>query len=297
MKVLVLGASGMLGHVLLHELPRGGKLEVAGTVRSRGALPEILLRQSQIFENIDIRAEDTVVRTIGSFRPDAIINCVGIIKQLPEAHDPLISLGVNSMWPHKLARLCEASGARLIHISTDCVFSGSAGSYTEDALSDALDLYGKTKFLGEVHYPWCITLRTSIIGHELQTRFGLVEWFLSQKDHVRGFTRAVFSGFSTLELARIIRDVVIPDAGLSGLYHVSSNPVSKHDLLRTIARVYRHSPEIASDSAVVCDRSLDSERFKKKSGYNPPGWDEMIQSMHDHFERSGLYPRHSRKSE
>ena len=148
------------------------------------------------------------------------------------------AIPINSLLPHRLARLCELSGARLVHISTDCIFAGDKGGYLETDPSDAIDLYGRSKFLGEVSYRNSVTLRTSIIGHELQSSHGLINWFLAQDKQCKGFSQAIFSGLPTVVLAGIIRDVVIPNEDLFGVYHVASQPISKYNLLKLVADVY-----------------------------------------------------------
>ena len=165
-------------------------------------------------------------------------------------------------------------------MSTDCVFAGDKGGYRESDPSDAKDLYGRSKYLGEVSYPHTITLRTSIIGHELQSANGLIEWFLSQQEKCSGYTRAVFSGVPTVVLAKIIRDVVIPRPELHGVYHVAGHPISKYDLLKLVAQVYGKSIDIVPDDQVVIDRTLNSERFQKATGYSVPEWGKMIELMY-----------------
>jgi dTDP-4-dehydrorhamnose reductase len=214
--------------------------------------------------------------------PDVVINCVGLIKQLATANDPLVVLPVNSMYPHQLAAICEQQGARLVHISTDCVFDGRKGNYVESDESNATDLYGKAKYIGELHdKPHAITLRTSIIGHELNSSTGLVEWFLSQTGSIKGFKRAIFSGLPTVELARIIKDYVIPRPDMSGLYHVSAEPISKFDLLSLIAQIYEKVIEITPESEFVIDRSLNSQLFQTETGYRAPAWPDLVRMMKD----------------
>jgi dTDP-4-dehydrorhamnose reductase len=183
------------------------------------------------------------------------------------------------MLPHRLARLCDLAGARLVHVSTDCVFSGTKGMYTESDFPDANDLYGRSKYLGEVDYPNAITLRTSIIGHELEGARSLLCWFLAQSNSVRGFTKAVFSGVPTVEMARIIRDFVLPRPELHGLYHVSVAPISKYELLKLVAQTYGTLTAIEPSDQVVIDRSLDSTRFRASTGYRPPAWPELVRTM------------------
>ena len=192
-------------------------------------------------------------------------------------------LPINSLLPHRLARHCGAFNARLIHVSTDCVFDGAKGNYVESDVSNATDLYGMSKLIGEVAGTNAITLRTSIIGHELSTRHGLVEWFLAQTGSVNGFTKAYFSGLPTIELATIIRDHVLPRPTMNGLYHVAAARISKYDLLRQVAETYHKSIEIIPDDALVIDRSLNGSRFNEATGYVAPGWISLIEKMH-HFQ-------------
>ena len=283
-KVLILGGSGMLGHVLFRWLTRHSAYEVYATARSREGLaflPPQMMERVRV--GVDADNFDTIIRALASIQPDIVINCIGLIKQLPLASDPLSGITVNAQLPHRISLVCRTANARMIHISTDCVFDGKKGNYQEADVPNPQDLYGQTKFLGEVTYPHCITLRTSIIGHELKGRFGLVEWFLRQKKKTKGFTKAVFSGVPTIELARVISDFVLPHKQLSGLYQVSSQPISKYDLVRMIAEKYGKKIEIEPSDDVVIDRSLDSSLFQRKIGYRPPPWPELIEMMHSDY--------------
>lgn len=290
-KILVLGITGMLGHVLFTHLSRSPAFDVYGTVRNNRGLskwfsPELLEKTRG---NVTADNFESIIRTIADIRPDIVINAIGIIKQAPAAQDYLRTIAVNALLPHRIALLCQAAGARLIHISTDCVFSGKDGRYTENHVGDATDLYGRAKLLGEVTYPHCVTLRTSIIGHELRGKYSLVEWFLNQEGKVWGFTRVVFSGFPTVELARIIAVYVIPNGNLHGLYQVSSNPIAKYDLLRLIKDRYDKWIGIKPDYGPVCDRSLDSTLFQRVTGYCPPGWPTLVEKMYQDFITSPYY--------
>lgn len=281
MKVLVLGVTGMLGNAVFKTLAHAH--DVYGTVRSYSAqtLFADILRPN-IIAGVDVLDQDALVALLADVKPDLVINCVGLIKQLPNAKDPLVALPINAMFPHRLARLCDLQGTRLIHISTDCVFSGDKGMYTEADESDAKDLYGKSKYIGELHdYAHCLTLRTSIIGHELSSNASLVDWFLSQEGQVSGFTKAIFSGLPTAELARVINDFVLPNTDLSGLYHVSAEPIDKCALLKLVKDVYGKKIDIVADDAVVIDRSLNSDRFRVATGYTPKKWPDLIQFMYD----------------
>ncbi len=280
MRVLVLGASGMLGNAMFRVLSQGAGLEVFGTARS-GSVRRFFASEAgqRIIAGVDVENQDSLARVFAELKPQVVVNCIGLIKQLADADDPLQALPINAMLPHRLARLCQLGGARLVHVSTDCVFTGTKGNYRESDLSDATDLYGKSKFLGEVAYPGTITLRTSIIGHELSSAHGLVGWFLAQEGRAKGYTRAIFSGLPTVELARVVRDVVLPRTDLSGLYHVASSPIAKYDLLKLVAQVYGKAIEIVPDDAVLIDRSLNADRFKEASGYVAPPWPELVKAM------------------
>jgi dTDP-4-dehydrorhamnose reductase len=230
---------------------------------------------------VDATDYDSIARAIAEVKPEVVINCIGIIKQLKAAKDPIISLSINSLFPHRLAILCRAAATRMIHISTDCVFSGRKGMYTEDDVSDAEDLYGRTKYLGEVGYPGCLTIRTSIIGRELHSASGLVDWFLSNRGgKVRGFRRAMYTGFTTVALAKIIAELIRNHPELSGLWQVSSEPITKFDLLKLVNDIYRAGIEIEPDDVFFCDRSLNSARFRAAVNFQPSSWAEMISEMY-----------------
>jgi dTDP-4-dehydrorhamnose reductase len=290
-KVLILGVTGMLGHALLRELTDRHSFDVRGTVRDLGSLtarvPAPLIRS--IVPGIDATDFGTVRRLIRNLRPDVVINCIGVIKQDPRLQDSINTVTVNSLFPHRVARECEDTGARLVHVSTDCVFSGADGRYTESSRADPEDLYGRSKLLGEVSSP-SLVLRTSIIGHELAGNRSLVDWFLSSSGTVRGFTQAIYSGVTTYEFARLISEVVIPRPELAGLIHVASDPITKHDLLLLIAKQYGWDGEIVADAALSCDRSLSSAKLRNLTGYRPPAWPTMVREMRESAERWGFRP-------
>lgn len=280
MKVLVFGASGMIGSAMLRVLSEKKEWEVRGTLRSSALkrfFPEPLA--GKLIPDVDVEKHDALVRVFAQVQPDVVVNCVGLTKHHSEAEDPLLAIPLNALLPHRLADLCAATGSRLVHVSTDCVFSGTRGGYVEDDAPDAVDVYGKSKHLGEVDDAHAITLRTSTIGHELQSAYGLLEWFLSQQGSCKGFNRAIFSGLPNTEFARVVRDVVIPRPGLHGLYHVGADPISKYELLKLIARVYGKQIDIVRDDEFMIDRSLNSARFNQASGYKAAGWPELIQAM------------------
>jgi dTDP-4-dehydrorhamnose reductase len=281
MKVLVIGASGMIGSTVLRVLSEKKDWQVGGTVRNRGAC-EFFSKQigERVYDGVNAENPDTLAKVLDAARPDVVVNCAGLTKHKPEADDPLLSIPINTLMPHRLAGLCKLVGARLIHVSTDCVFSGEKGNYSEDDFADARDVYGKSKALGEVSYPHTVTLRTSTIGHEFQSRYGLLEWFLSQQGRCKGYDRAIFSGLPTVVFAQVVRDVVIPRPELAGLYHVAAEPINKYELLKLIAKVYGKQIEIEADSKLAIDRSLNAQHFREATGYVAPGWEELIETMH-----------------
>lgn len=271
----------MLGNAVFRLLADSPAFEVVGCVRSPGAVR--LFRDGlrrRIRSGVDANNVDSLIRAVADTSPSVVINCIGLVKQLAEANDPLLAIPINALLPHRLARISQESGARFIHVSTDCVFAGTRGNYRESDVPDAQDLYGRSKCMGEVTGPGSITLRTSIIGHELNSANGLVGWFLAQQGRVKGYRRAVFSGLPTVELARVMRDVVIPNRTLSGLYHVASKAIDKNELLNMVAREYGKVIEIVPDDTVAIDRSLDARRFAEATGYVPAEWPELVRQMH-----------------
>ena len=280
--ILILGASGMLGNAAYRFFAQSPGWTTVGTLRSPSLserLPQT--ETARLVTGIDIYDFTRLVRLFSDVRPAIVLNAIGVIKQLAAAKDTLPSIEINSLWPHRLATLCGAAGARLVHVSTDCVFEGTRGMYRENDRPDATDLYGRTKLLGEVDYSHAVTLRTSIVGHEMASSVSLIDWFLSQPGpRVRGFRKAIYSGFPTVELSRIIRDVVFPRQNLRGLWHVASAPICKYELLKLVARAYGKEIAIDPDDSVVIDRSLDGSRFSKATGYVAPPWEELVCLMH-----------------
>ena len=281
-RVLVLGASGMLGNAVLRFFDESEGYTVVGSARSAGVLRHLPKEfHGKVVCGVDVENMDSLTGLFAQTRPDVVINCIGLIKQLAEADDPLAAIPINALLPHRLARLCDVAGARFIHMSTDCVFSGAKGMYREEDAADANDLYGRSKYLGEVDYPHAVTLRTSIIGHELNSAHGLVGWFLAQQGEVKGFTRAIFSGLPTAELARVMRDFVVPNPALRGTYHVSAEPINKYKLLQLVAKAYDKAITVKPEDKLVIDRSLDSERFRAVTGYAPPAWADLVSGMRE----------------
>ena len=276
MKVLILGGSGMLGHKLSQVLAE--RFDTLATFRGSSAVGVYYPRRIVC----GVSAEDfaTVEKALTANEPDVVVNCIGIVKQDEAAKDRYQSIAINSLFPHQLARACGARGIRLIHLSTDCVFNGRRGNYKEDDVSDAEDIYGRTKWLGELEYDHCLTIRTSMIGRELRGSHGLIEWFLSQRGkRVRGFKRAIFSGFTTVALSETIGNIIANGNELHGVWHVAAEPINKFDLLSMVKQAFQVNIEIEPDESFVCDRSLDDSRFRARTGFTPPSWEQMIDRM------------------
>lgn len=269
----------MLGHELLHSWQDVHDVKVTLRGRLEDYAATGLFTPENTFTGVDIHSIDKLQYILNDFCPEAVINAVGIIKQRDDASAYIPSIEINALFPHQLSDLCGKAGARLVHISTDCVFSGNKGNYFEDDFADADDLYGRTKYLGEVNGGHCITLRTSIIGLELQHKKSLIEWFLAQTGQINGFRKAIYSGLTTMEMARVIANILANHPGISGVYHVASSPISKYDLLSKLAGLLKRDIEILPDDVFVCDRSLNADRFMQATGYVAPGWDEMLAEL------------------
>jgi dTDP-4-dehydrorhamnose reductase len=280
MRAVVLGGNGMLGHKIWQIFEN--KIDTFVLARA----PYSMYHNYDIFDydrwisGMDAQNFEAIARILKYLDPNVVINCIGIVKQLPEAEDPPLAISINALFPHKLANICNNIGSRIIHISTDCVFSGRNGMYKEDDIPDPVDLYGRSKLLGEIYGENCLTIRTSFIGRELGSHNGLVEWLLNTKNQkINGYVNAIFSGFTTDALARILFDVVSNHSRLSGIYHISSEPISKYDLLQRLREAYKLDIEIEPYKDYYCNRSLDSSRFRTVTGIVPPRWDEMISGL------------------
>ena len=280
MRLLILGGSGMLGH----QLWRGLHAQHDTWVTLRRPVADFavhnLVDEAKAIQFDDITDDTALERALGQAKPEAVINCVGLIKQRDEASDEALTLRVNAEFPHRLAKRCGEAGARLIHFSTDCIFAGTKGNYTESDPSDAADLYGQSKHQGEVADAHSVTLRTSVIGHELGTNLALLDWFLSQRGQaISGFTKAIYSGFTTLEMARLVDRILTQHPALSGVWHVASESISKFALLQLCREKLGWEGVIEPNDEFVCDRSLNADRFNQATGYTPPSWEAMISEL------------------
>ena len=279
MKLLIVGANGMLGNTLYRYF--SNKYETIATSRSKSWSKDAL-------EGYDISDLEKFDKLLNEFKPDIVLNCVGIIKQLKDSKDSIISIRANALWPHQLLEICKKHKAKMIHFSTDCVFTGKVGNYHETDTPDSVDLYGTTKRLGEVVNDLnALTLRTSIIGHEINTCVSLVDWFLSQKNECNGFSKAIYSGFPTISIAKIIDEYLIEKLmknEIHGLYHLSSDPINKYDLLNIIAKEYNKNITIHKDEKFEIDRSLNSDKLRQLIHFKPRSWDEYVAEMHQDYQ-------------
>ncbi len=291
-KILILGGTGMLGHALFCYF--GKKYDAFTTIRKTKDYEDLFPPElnQKIIPGINISDIDSIRNLIEKTKFDLVINCIGIIKQDKDSTDSKLAIAINSLFPHQLAEICKENGTRVIHISTDCVFSGNKGNYKEEDYADADDIYGRTKLLGEIDYSNTVTLRTSIIGHEIERKRSLVDWFLSQQGEVNGFTNAIYTGIPTIELAEIIDHHIIENPDMRGLYHVSSDRISKYELLSIIKKIYQKDIKIDPCDNPKIDRSLDSSRFRATTGYRPPSWESLISKMHSNYlEKESFYQK------
>jgi len=273
----------MLGYSLFKNFSKKDHLEVYGTIRNKEVFKAKFSSNEfdKLFE-LDV-FEDTnkTSKTIKNINPDFVINCIGAISQKESRKKELIFL--NSLLPHIIQDICEDNSSKLIHFSTDCVFNGEKGNYEEVDLSDAFDLYGKSKYLGEILSTNHLTIRTSIIGHELNNDVSLIDWFLSQDKTVKGYKNAIFSGFPCVYLAEILNEYIFDNKSLNGLMHIAAKPISKYDLLKKIAKVYKKKIKIEQYDNYYSNKSLNSSKFDSLVGFRPPEWDYLINLMYEDY--------------
>jgi dTDP-4-dehydrorhamnose reductase len=285
-KVIILGVSGMIGHKVFEVLSKYKNFDVYGTVTKK----DKFLNFKNIYENVWADRIETVERIIQKIKPEVVINCIGITKQSDQIKNIAKSVIINALFPHQLADVCKQKNTRLITFTTDCVFDGQKGNYNDIDLPTCHDVYGMTKYLGEVRdYENVLTLRTSLVGHELNSKLGLLDWFLSQEGVVKGYKKAIFSGFTTLEFSKLLAEKIVPNDKLRGFYQISVEPISKYDLLKIVARVYKKNIKIVDDETVKIDRSLSSDILRKKIGYQPPKWEDLVVEMYNDFLGSNFY--------
>ncbi len=283
-KLLILGSTGLLGSTLLKYFTNQKNFKCYGIIRKNSDKTKFKNLKNLNLYKIDYKDKNDIKKIFDKIKPNLIINCIGVVKQLIKNNKLSEIIRVNSFLPHYLAELANIKKkSRFIHFSTDCVFLGTKGNYIETDLPDAQDVYGRSKILGELIYPNTLTLRTSIIGHELQTKYSLLNWFLNQKKPVKGYKNAIFSGLTTLEIAKFLDEFIIPNKKLNGMYHLSGNAISKYDLLNIIKSIYKKDIKITMDKKVKINRSLNSSLLQNKTGYKPRNWTKLIQEMFEFY--------------
>jgi len=281
-RLLILGSTGLLGSTILKYFSTKTNYECFGAIRKNSDRKKLNNINNLKLHKIDFNKPNDIRKAFISIKPYLIINCIGVVKQVLNKNSNSEIIRVNSFLPHYLSELAnENNKIRFIHFSTDCVFSGTLGNYSENDIADAKDIYGSSKILGEVNNSNTLTLRTSIIGHELKTKYSLLNWFLSQKKSIKGYKKAIFSGLTTLEISRVLEKYIIPNKKMRGIYHLSGNPISKYDLLNIIKKTYKKKIKIMPDSKIKINRSLNSSLFQKTTGYKPTTWDQLIKAMYE----------------
>lgn len=289
MRILILGGTGMLGHRLWASLSKNN--DVYATLRESKSTYKTFpgTDHTKVIDNLDVTNFLKLKSEIKNLKPQLVINCIGIIKQNKEASFSIPSITINSLLPHHVASVCTEENIRFIHFSTDCVFDGKKGNYIETDFPNALELYGKSKHLGEVtNLPGCLTFRTSIIGREIYPRGSLLEWFLSQEKTVNGYKNAIFSGFPTQTIAKIIEQYILPNSSLKGLYHLASDPIDKYELLNHFKKIFNKEIEIMIDSDFKMNRSLSPEDLRKLIGQYPMAWTDLLPDLlvdNDYYEQ------------
>ena len=287
-KILIFGIDGMLGHVMTNYFLLEKQLDIYGISKLENLKEtNTNLNSAKIFFSNTLD-DEFITNVIYEVKPDFVVNCIGIVKQSKLMNDYIQMIYINSVLPHKLAKICKKFQSKLIHFSTDCIFSGNKGLYKEDDISDAQENYGRSKFLGEVNYGDSITLRTSFFGHQIKSKYSLLEWFLAEKNKCQGYVNHIYSGLPTLEIARIVKEIIFKYPKISGLYHVSNDPINKYDLLKLIKKIYKKNIKIIKNTDTTLNRSLDSSLFREKIGYKPPSWELLIKQMHKFQEEKNV---------
>jgi dTDP-4-dehydrorhamnose reductase len=286
MKVLIIGATGMLGYSLFSNLSEYSELEVYGTVRNiKGKERFFVDYPTQLIEGVNVDDVCNVEAVIANLKPDVVINCIGLIKQHDIAKQHTDAIAVNSLLPHQLASICTQFEAKFIHFSTDCIFAGIKGGYLENDIPDAIDLYGRSKSLGEVDYAPHLTLRTSIIGHELSSSVSLIDWFLSQENKTKGFSKAIFSGLPTCVIAKLLAECILPKPEITGLFHLSVDPIDQFSLLKLVSTIYNKEIEIDESTELTINRSLNSDNLRQLIGFKVPTWEALIKDMNSDYKK------------
>lgn len=284
-KIAILGANGMLGASLFRYFSNKNYLVTGSTrnLKTKEKLLQLKGFNGSLTSDINANCIESIIKYIEQEQPDYILNCIGVIKQKEDSIDRKTEININSLLPHQLAEIADRVDAKLIHFSTDCVFSGNKGNYLESDFADADDIYGRSKWLGEVNYGRHLTLRTSIIGHELWSNNSLINWFLSQDKSVNGFNNAIFSGLPTCYVANVVESIITKYPDIQGLYHLSVEPIDKYSLLDKVKNIYKKDITIHKYPDFIIDRSLNSKKLQDLIKFTPPKWDNLIKLMYQEY--------------
>jgi len=282
MKIVILGAAGLIGHKLYQIMQAAGHDTYGLLHGKKSAFPKIdFLQTDLIIESVEVMDFDKLHGILHVIQPDVVLNCIGITKRKEEVNDPVQALGVNALFPHRLANLAKDMNFRVIHFSTDCVFNGEAGNYNEESNTTGEDAYGKTKALGEIRYPHTLTIRSSFIGRELAGKTELLEWLISENGNtIKGFTEAWYSGVSTIFMAKTVLDIVENYPNISDLHQLSTpEPISKYNLLCLARNAFKLDIEIIPDSSFEIKPTLDGTRLKNAINLSIPTWQDMMNEL------------------
>lgn len=278
-RVLVVGANGLLGHSVVRELSPA--LDVWALTRQPATSSHLLARWLRIdrwIGGIDVRQDEELSQVLTRCRPQIVINCAGVIKQ--RLSSPREMWRLNAEVPHRLAHLTHQVGARLIHVSTDCVFDGARGSNRECDHPNATDLYGMSKAAGEPKGEHVLTIRSSHVGFEVTPGPSLLSWVMSRRGNaVDGYVNAKYSGVSTPTFARALRMLVEMSHPLSGVFHLASGPITKSSLLEMLNSTMRLNLSIIPVAEPKIDRTLDARAFEARTGFRVPTWDDMVSEI------------------
>ena len=276
-KILVIGASGLIGNAIFHEC-LNFKYDVYGTIKRKNKKYFFKKNSNKIFSNIRIENDKEIVKIIKKIKPNIVINCAAVVKKYIDLYSIKKIFEINSKFPKKLEHLTSMYNFKLIHISTDCVFDGKHGNYSEDDIPNPQDIYGLSKYFGEVKSDNCLTIRTSVIGPELKKSQGLYEWFMKQNGKIKGYKKFIFSGLTSFELSKIIISN-LSNFKLGSIVHISSKPINKFELLKKFKKTFSKKDLVIKEcNKIKINRSLISN-FQKKNNIKISSWNKMLSDM------------------
>lgn len=287
MRVLILGADGMIGHKMAQTFAKY-PIDLGLNSRYNSKFIRKIFPKASIFE-YDLNKKK-IEQLLNYYNPEFIINAVGITIRRGACGDQKTNY-INAILPREIDTWCMSNNKKQIHFSTDCVFSGKKGNYSDFDLTDADDSYGKTKGLGEINSDNTLTIRSSMIGRELFNNTELLEWVVKHKNQkINGFDNAVYSGVTTLWMSKTVYKIIKNLPKLSGIWNVSSRPISKYELIKKINDQFMLNIDIVRDSSFYSNKSLNSNRFFSETNFEIPNWDDMLSELYrDSIENNNLY--------